>query len=282
MVRRRRIRTRERQSRLRSLSFNTLLPNMLTATALIAGLTAVRFAILGRWEPAVIAIIVAAVLDGLDGAVARLLKGASEFGAQLDSLADFVSFGIAPALVLYLWVLEEGGRAGWFVALAFAICAALRLARFNVQTGESDLPPYAFRYFTGVPAPAGAGLALLPMAIEFQVGDGLMRDPWVVGVWTLAVAALFISRWPTFSLKKVRVPVRLQVPVLAGVALGAALMFTAPWPTMTVLGVAYLVSLPVSLRQFSRLRRQAEALRGPSEAPGEDPEDPEAAPPPPL
>ena len=112
--RRRRIRTRERQSRLRSLSFNTLLPNMLTATALIAGLTAVRFAILGRWELAVIAIIVAAVLDGLDGAVARLLKGASEFGAQLDSLADFVSFGIAPALVLYLWVLEEGGRAGWF------------------------------------------------------------------------------------------------------------------------------------------------------------------------
>jgi CDP-diacylglycerol--serine O-phosphatidyltransferase len=261
---RRRGPSRPPRTRLKGLSINRLLPNVLTTLSLIAGLTAVRFAILDRWEPAVIAILVAAVLDGLDGAVARLLNGASKFGAQLDSLADFVSFGIAPALVLYLWVLEAGGRAGWFVALAFAICAALRLARFNVQTGESDLPPYAFNYFTGVPAPAGAGLVLLPMIVEFQlVGDGPLRDPAVVGVWTLVVAALFISRWPTFSIKKLRIPVRLQVPVLAGVALAAAALFTAPWPTMTVLGAMYLISLPISLRQFTKLKRQAEALRDP-------------------
>jgi CDP-diacylglycerol--serine O-phosphatidyltransferase len=167
-------------------------------------------------------------------------------------------------------VLQEGGRAGWFVALAFAICAALRLARFNVQTGESDLPPYAFNYFTGVPAPAGAGLVLLPMAVDFQVvGDSVLRDATVVGIWTLIVASLFISRWPTFSIKKLRIPVRLQVPVLAGVALGAALMFTAPWPTMTVLGILYLLSLPISLRQFTKLKRQAEALRGPEEDPAD-------------
>lgn len=260
------VRRRPRQSRLarrpklRGLPINSLLPNVLTTLALCAGLTAIRFAVEGRWEPSVLAILIAAILDGLDGRLARLLKGASKFGAELDSLADFISFGVAPALMLYLWVLHDAGGFGWIAALAFAVCAALRLARFNTKLGESDLPSYAFNYFTGVPAPAAAGLVLLPLMMSFEVGPWIVGHPVPVVVWTLVVAVLMISPLPTYSFKGLRVPQAYIIPVLAIIGFLAAALVSAPWPTLTLVGFAYLASLPYSYRQYQRLRAKAEKL----------------------
>ena len=158
MLKRRRFR---RVPRLKGQTFNRLVPNIITVGALSAGLTAIRFAFEGRWQFAVTAILVAAVLDALDGRMARLLKSASDFGAELDSLSDVIAFGVAPAIVVYLWVLSGVEGPGWIAVLFFTVCCALRLARFN--TSIDKLPPYAYNYFTGVPAPAGAGLAILPM-----------------------------------------------------------------------------------------------------------------------
>src|SRR5260221_6827171 len=155
--------------RISGLSLNRMIPNILTLLALCAGMTAIRFAINGKFEAAVIAIIVAGVLDGLDGRVARLLKSTSPFGAQLDSLSDFICFGVAPATVVYLWTMESLGSIGWALSVFFAMCCALRLARFNTQL-DVELPPYASYFFTGIPAPGGAGLALVPMYLAFEVG----------------------------------------------------------------------------------------------------------------
>lgn len=265
-VRRRRA---NRPPRVSGLSLNRLLPNVLTMLALSAGLTAIRFAIQGRFQAAVIAIVIAAILDTLDGRIARLLNGQSRFGAELDSLSDVVSFGVAPALMLYLWVLWDGGTFGWIAVLAFSVCAALRLARFNIKLGESDLPPWAFNYFTGVPAPAGAGLALLPMILSFEVAPAVFANPALVTVWTLAVALLMVSQVPTFSLKGLRVPQRLVAPVLLGVGLLAAALVSAPWITLALLEIAYLASLPFSYRQFRSLQRAAERLQAEAAAPPE-------------
>src|SRR5215510_133097 len=181
---------RDRQMRLRDQSLNRLIPNMLTIIALCAGLTAIRFGLLGHWEKAVFAIVVAGILDGLDGRIARLLNGASRFGAELDSLSDFISFGVAPALLLYYWTLNGLGGFGWALALLFAVCCALRLARFNTRLENTDLPAWTSRFFTGVPAPAGAGLALLPIFATLELGRGLVDRPVVVGPFMLLVAGL--------------------------------------------------------------------------------------------
>ncbi len=250
--------------RLKGLSFNHLLPNVLTVLALCAGLTAIRFAIQGHWEPAVFAIIIAAALDALDGRIARMLNAQSKFGAELDSLSDAISFGVAPAIMLYLWALDGSGTFGWIAALAYAVCCALRLARFNSRLGAADLPPWAFNYFTGVPAPAGAGLVLLPMIVGFEAGTEWAGHPLVVVPWTLLIAGLMVSTLPTFSFKGMRVPQEYVVPGLAGVGLLAAALVTQPWWTLAFVGVAYMATIALSTRQFRKLQRAAALLQAPT------------------
>ncbi len=253
-----------RSPRVRGPSINRMIPNILTLLALCAGLTAIRYGILGRWQPAVVAIFLAAVLDGLDGRIARLLRGTSKFGAELDSLSDFVSFGVAPAMVLYLWTMSGAGGIGWALTLLFAVCCGLRLARFNTMMGQADLPPWAGNYFTGVPAPAAAGLALLPLMVTFEVGPGVADNPAVAGVFLVGVSMLMVSRVPTYSFKQVRVPQGYVVPLLVLVGLFAAFLVTEPWLTLTLVGVTYLASIPVSIRSFKRLSAEAKQMRGES------------------
>jgi CDP-diacylglycerol--serine O-phosphatidyltransferase len=248
--------------RIRGLTINRLLPNILTTLALCAGLTAIRYAIHERWEQAVTAILVAAVLDGLDGRVARLLRGSSKFGAELDSLADIVSFGVAPALILYLWMMQDAGNLGWLAVMAYAVCAALRLARFNTALDDTTLPPFAYNYFTGVPVPAGAVLILMPVMIGFEFSSGFWAAPLLVGLWTVAVALLLISKVPTFSMKVVRIPQEYIVLVLVGIGLVATLLVTATWPTLVALGLIYVGSLFFSIRRYAHLKRQAALMMG--------------------
>lgn len=233
-------------SRLRDQSINRLIPNILTLLALCAGLTAIRFAIYERWEAAVIAIVAAGILDGLDGRIARLLDSTSRFGAELDSLADFVSFGVAPAMLLYFWCLADAGALGWAAVLLFCICTALRLARFNTRLDDPDLPSWAGRFFTGVPAPAAAGLALLPMMASFEFGGGFFDQPLFVGLVCAAVAALMISNLPTFSLKRIKIAQRFVLPVLIGVGIATAFLVSETWGTLIAVGLAYLVCLPIA------------------------------------
>ena len=205
------------------------------------------------------------MLDALDGRIARLLNGQSKFGAELDSLSDVVSFGVAPAIMMYLWALGSAGSFGWIAALAYAVCMALRLARFNSRLGAPDLPPWAFNYFTGVPAPAGAGLVLLPMVAGFEVDPSLVSHPVLVVPWTLAIALLLVSTLPTFSGKGMRVPTDYVVPALVGVGLLAAFLVAQPWWTLILLGIAYVALIPVSLRQFQKLQRAAADIQAPAE-----------------
>lgn len=262
---------RSRRSRLRGLPFNRLIPNILTVLALCAGLTSIRFGFQEKWELAVLALLLAGVLDALDGRLARLLGGSTKFGAELDSLSDFVSFGVAPAVLLYFWTLQHARGIGWVLALLYAVCACLRLARFNTKLGVSDMPPWAFNYFTGVPAPAAAGLVLLPMMLSFQFGGGFFDEAIVNAVVIVATAVLMISRIPTYSLKQFKVPHKFVLPMLLVVGLLAAFLVTQTWLTLSLIAVAYLVSLPFSVRSFRILQGEAARLheRGADEAKAE-------------
>jgi len=252
--------------RLSHFSVNRLIPNVLTLLALCAGMTAIRFAIGGDFEAACYAIIAAGIFDGLDGRMARLLKATSRFGAELDSLSDFISFGVAPALVLYLWTMTALHSVGWAIVLFFAVCCALRLARFNTQLG-AEPPPYAAGFFTGAPAPAGAALLLMPMFISFQWGDWIARSPYLNAVWISAAALLMVSTVPTVSLKRIRIPPHLVMPSLLGVGVMAGFFMTAPWPTLTFVGALYIASIPLTIRAAARLRRAYEARKSePAEA----------------
>jgi CDP-diacylglycerol--serine O-phosphatidyltransferase len=223
-------------------------------------MTAIRLALTGKFESAATAIIIAGILDGVDGRIARLLKGTSPFGAQLDSLSDFVSFGVAPAVLLYIWTMATLQSLGWAVVLLFGVCCALRLARFNTQIG-AELPPYAYNFFTGVPTPAGAGLVLIPMFLSFEFGVEFARSPLLNGVVLASVAALMVSRVPTFSFKRFRVPGHWVLPMLLMVGALAAFLTTEPWGTLLVIGALYIASIPLSIRSYRRLRRSAEELR---------------------
>jgi CDP-diacylglycerol--serine O-phosphatidyltransferase len=247
---------RDRQRRLRDQSLNRLIPNMLTIGALCAGLTAVLFGLQDNWEKAVVAIVVAGILDTLDGRIARLLNGSSKFGAELDSLSDFVSFGVAPALLLYQWSLRDLRGLGWVLALVFAVCCALRLARFNTRIDNADLPAWTGKFFTGVPAPAGAGLAIAPMIATFQFGPGYVDQAPVVGAVVLAVSLLMVSQIPTFSFKRIRVPHHHVVPALLVVGLLAACLVSIPWITLLLVGAAYIGSIPLSISAYGKLSRQ--------------------------
>jgi CDP-diacylglycerol--serine O-phosphatidyltransferase len=249
-----------RVRRIQELSFNRLVPNVLTLVALCAGMTAIRFALHGNFQAAVYAIIVAGILDGLDGRVARLLKSTSRFGAELDSLSDFISFGVAPAAVLYLWTMSALHSVGWAIVLFYAVCCALRLARFNTQL-NAEPTPHTAGFFTGVPAPAGAGLVLMPMFAGFEWGDWIARSPYLNALWIAGIAALMISTIPTLSLKKFSIPHRYVVPTLLGIGLLAAFATTAPWPTLTLVGLLYLGSIPLTIRAAAPLRREARAKK---------------------
>jgi CDP-diacylglycerol--serine O-phosphatidyltransferase len=255
-----RLRRHLRVKPIRGLSFNRMIPNILTLLALCAGMTAIRFALEEHYRQAVVAIIVAGVFDGIDGRIARLLKGTSDFGAELDSLSDFVSFGVAPALLMYLWSVQSLSSLGWMVALLFAICCGLRLARFNTQIG-ADLPPYAYNFFTGVPAPAAAGLAIIPMLLNFEFGWSGFRSGWFGAVVLAAVGALMVSRVPTFSMKRFHVPREWVLAVLLIIAGLAALATTEPWATLLLIGVIYIGSIPLSVRAYNKLRRAADEMR---------------------
>lgn len=249
-----------RRPRIKAVAFNRLLPNIVTVLALCAGLTAIRFGFQARWELAVLAIALASIFDALDGRLARLVGGSTKFGAELDSLSDFLSFGVAPAVLLYFWTLQHVRGFGWALALLFAVCAALRLARFNTKLGVSDMPAWAYNYFTGVPAPAAAGLVLLPMILSFQFGGALLISPLLNAAVVVAVAFLMISRIPTYAFKQFGVPHKLVLPVLLLVGLMAAFVVTSPWATVTVIIIAYIVSLPFSGRSFRALQRDAARL----------------------
>ncbi|WP_374631710.1 phosphatidylcholine/phosphatidylserine synthase [Ferrovibrio sp.] len=255
------------------LPLNMLAPNIITVFALCSGLTAIRFAIQEQWKFAILAIALAAVLDSLDGRVARLLKGSSRFGAELDSLSDFLCFGVAPGMVLYFWSLHTlgNGNTGWLVVLAFSTCTALRLARFNTALDDPNKPVWTGSFFTGIPSPAGAGLALMFMILSLEVDSAFLHSPWLNGLWALLIGGLMVSRVPTYSFKRVKVK-REAVPlVLLGVGVLAALLLNEPWYTLFALGSAYLATMVFSFRAHERLRRTdaATAAAAPVTAPAE-------------
>lgn len=240
-----------------------LLPNAVTVLALCAGLSAVQFALFGDHRLAIGAIGIAAVLDSLDGRIARLLDASSRMGAELDSLSDAISFGVAPALVLYVWF-GEPSRIGWVAALIFAVCMVLRLARFNTLLDDAEQPPYANEFFVGVPAPAGGLLALLPVIATLAFGQGWWSAEVTVWLWTVAIALLLISRVPTLSLKKLRAPAKAVAPLLVFVGLAAAATIQYPLLVLTSVLLLYLVHLPYSVYRYRWLARHPEAWDVPS------------------
>ncbi len=256
--------------RFRPVPMRLLIPNLITLLAICVGLTAIRMGIEGRMELAVYAVVAAAVLDGLDGRLARLLKGTSRFGAELDSLCDFVNFGVVPAVLLYLWTMNDLGSVGWAGAIVFAVAAALRLARFNVAI-DTPKPDYAQDFFVGVPAPMGALLVLLPIYLG-QLGsiDLPVVSATVSLVYCIVVALLMVSRLPTWSFKKSasRVPRDMVAPVFVGVVLVVVILFSYPFEVLSVGAIAYLACLPLAYMSYKRRRRRYKAGQA-----GEEPVD---------
>jgi CDP-diacylglycerol--serine O-phosphatidyltransferase len=248
-----------RRRRFRPIPVRMLVPNVITLLAICAGLTAIRLSTEGRMELAVAAIVFAAVLDGLDGRVARMIKGQSKFGAELDSLADFVNFGVAPGLILYFWQLHELDNGGWIAAMVFAISGGLRLARFNATMDDPNKPAFAANFFTGVPAPAGAITVLLPIYLGFL---GVSKPPaMLTAFYTLLIAFLMVSRLPVFSGKTVRmrVPPEMVLPVFVSVVFFIALLIGYPWHILSIGSVLYLLSLPLGWKSYRDHQRNAEA-----------------------
>lgn len=244
--------------RFKAIPVRTLVPNLITLLALCAGLTAIRLAMEEKLELALAAIVFAALLDGIDGRIARMLKGTSRFGAELDSLADFVNFGVAPALILYFWGLHELKSAGWIAALVFAICAGLRLARFNVMIDDPNKPIWAGNFFTGIPAPAGAITVLLPIYVTFLGAPMGLVTVWFTFLYTLSIALLMVSRLPVFSGKRVgkRVPPEMVLPVFVMVVLFFALLVSYPWQILTLGTLVYLACLPLGWLSYREHQRK--------------------------
>jgi CDP-diacylglycerol--serine O-phosphatidyltransferase len=257
-----------RRRRFRPIPVRMLVPNFITLLAICAGLTAIRLSTEGRMELAVAAIVFAAVLDGVDGRVARMIKGQSKFGAELDSLADFVNFGVAPGLILYFWQLHELNNGGWIASMVFAISGGLRLARFNATMDDPNKPAFAVNYFTGVPAPAGAITVLLPIYLAFL---GMPTPPAILtALYTLAIAFLMVSRLPVFSGKtiRLRVPPEMVLPVFVSVVFFVAIVISYPWHILSACTVLYLLSLPAGWKSYRDQKRSAAAAQAaaPSDA----------------
>ncbi|HEY0112906.1 MAG TPA: phosphatidylcholine/phosphatidylserine synthase [Allosphingosinicella sp.] len=250
----------------RGIPLRAVVPNAVTALALCSGLTGIRFAIAEEWDKAVIAIVIAAVLDGMDGRIARMLKGQSRFGAELDSLSDVIAFGVSPAIILHLWSLQHWPRLGWIFALAYAVCMALRLARFNARIDVEDQPHKSAGFLTGVPAPAGAGLMLLPVYLWLAsdrewtwLQDYRMVAPWAALIAFLAISSVATFSWTSFRLRR---NVRLEAILVVAIVGGA--IFSAPWETLSVLAIVYFALIPFSVLSYAKVRRQrVAASRGP-------------------
>ena len=231
-----------------------LLPNMLTLMSLCSGLTAMRYALHEKWEAAALAIVIASVFDILDGRVARMLNITSKFGAELDSLSDAISFGVAPGFVLYLWLLKDT-KLGWIAVLVFAVCAALRLARFNTLLEDDTAPKWTKSFFTGIPTPGGAGLVLLPLFLVLEFGAWIQIPAELLAVWLITVGGLMVSRVPTLSMKGRRVPSILVAPVMALAALLVAGLITNTWLVLSGLALAYTLSLPYGWHCYRQKQR---------------------------
>jgi CDP-diacylglycerol--serine O-phosphatidyltransferase len=264
---RRRFRPKHRP-RFKGPSFNRLVPNIMTLLGLCAGLTSMRFALEQRFGAAAVAITVAGCIDGIDGRLARLLKAVTRFGAEFDSLADFLCFGVAPAFVIYLWSLQPFRGYGFAPCLMFAVCMALRLARFNAAIDGAPAPAYRYNFFTGVPAPAGAGLALFPLFVGLEAQSlgwkwlaDIAHAPLACAAMLVATALLLVSTLPVWSFKNFKIPAEYVLPVLLGVGTFAAVLVADPWAALAALGVIYMAMLPFSVRSFRRLKREAEGLR---------------------
>jgi CDP-diacylglycerol---serine O-phosphatidyltransferase len=263
----RRERFAARRARFRAIPVRMLVPNLITLLALCAGLTGLRLAIEGKIEYALYAIVFAAALDGIDGRIARMIKGTSRFGAELDSLADFVNFGVVPALILYFWSLHDLKAPGWIAAMVFAICAGLRLARFNVAIDDPGKPAWSAKFFTGMPAPAGAITVLLPIYVHLLGIPHLGFPVTLTLIYTLAIAFLMVSRLPVLSGKKIgkRISPDMVAPVFLLVVMFVALLIAYPWEVLTAGTLLYLASLPFGFREYRRLV-QADAVAAASTA----------------
>jgi CDP-diacylglycerol--serine O-phosphatidyltransferase len=260
-----RLRPRNRP-RFKGPSFNRMIPNILTMLGLCSGLTAMRFALEARFGAAAVAILVAACIDGLDGRVARLLKATSRFGAEFDSLADFLCFGVAPAFILYLWSLQTAHGFGFMPCLMFAVCMALRLARFNAALDGDPHPAFTYNFFTGVPAPAGAAIVLFPLFIGLEAKaqnlDWLLaiaQFPPLVAAILIGTALLLVSTLPVWNFKNFKVPREYVLPTMLGTAMFAAILVADPWAALGGLGIVYVGMLPFSVRSYRRLKRESEA-----------------------
>ncbi|GAJ28065.1 CDP-alcohol phosphatidyltransferase family protein [Acidomonas methanolica] len=258
---------RPRRVRVRGPSFNRLIPNILTMLGLCSGLSGMQFAIERRFAYAAAALLISACIDGLDGRIARLLHGTSRFGAEFDSLSDFVCFGVAPSILLYMWALQHTGRYSFIPCIMFTVCMALRLARFNASLDDDDKPAYSSSFFTGVPAPAGAGLVLFPVFLGLEANkmgwttvEALSHAPLATVLCLVVTAALLVSTLPVWSFKNFKIPTPYVLPVMLGTCGFAAVLIADPWGALAAAGLIYLAMLPFSRRSYHRLRREAEAI----------------------
>lgn len=238
------------------LTLRAMLPNAITSAALCSGLTGIRFATEGQWGYAIGLVVLASVLDGIDGRVARLLNAQSRFGAELDSLADSLSFGVAPALILFMWSLQDWPRFGWFAALAFAICCALRLARFNARIDLDEQPHKSAGFLTGVPAPVGAGLAFTPFYLWYETDIALFRDPVLMALWLTVIAILMISNMATLSWASLRPRRAIRLPLIAFTGLAFAALLLEPWWTLAAISIVYLALMPYGLVKYGRIKQR--------------------------
>ena len=264
---------RKRLMQLQQVPLRVVLPNLVTLLSLCAGLTSIRLAIENRLELAIAFIVIAATLDGIDGRMARFLKSSSRFGAELDSIADFLNFGVAPPILLYVWALSEMRSVGWVAVLIFGICVSLRLARFNVAIGAADKPDWHGNFFVGVPAPAGALISMLPLYVELVgVPHGILTAP-LTWIYTLSVGLLMVSRIPTWSGKLVgnRIKRDLVLPLFVFGVVVVSLLLSFPWLTMLVLSLVYIGSLPLSLASYQRRRRAESAGQKPADTERDSP-----------
>ena len=254
---------------MRGIPLRTVAPNAITALALCFGLTGIRFAIAASgaegvpddWIKAIGSIIIAGILDGVDGRVARMFRGESRFGAELDSLSDVIAFGVSPALIIYLWSLQHFPRFGWFCALAFAVCQALRLARFNASIDVEDQPHKSAGFLTGVPAPAGAGLAFLPLYLWIVTNNEIFRQPFIVAPWLAFIAMLMISNVATFSWGSIRLRRTIRLEAILLLALVGTALFAEPLWTLIIVCIGYVAMIPFSIRSYSKVKRRRAAER---------------------
>ncbi len=243
----------------RGISLRAFAPNAVTALALCVGLSGVRFAYLENWVLAAAAIVVAGILDGLDGRIARLLNAQSRFGAELDSLSDVIAFGVAPALVMFFWSTQHMPQFGWMLSLTMVVGCALRLARFNAQIDDEEQPHKSAGFLTGIPAPVGAGLSMLPLYLWMITDLDIFRHYSVVAPWIVLIAFLMISNTATFSWSSLRLRKNIRLEAIAVIALLGVALINNPWIMLTVISIGYLVLIPFSIRSYAKVKRQRAA-----------------------